>query len=324
MKIEINEVKRKTTGKKNLRIYQFGYLVILLMLTYAITGCNKDDDTKNGKDYKCINSDHSGYTTIEHNGRTREYILHLPASYDSSDPVPMIINFHGYGGCASDHAINVGDLNSLADNENFIVAYPQAVVGEKGDVYWDPGDNGIQSIEENDVYFTEQLISKISNEYNVDSSRIYAIGFSNGGMMSYGLACSRGNLIAAVGIMCGIMLPESCDANEYTSVIHFHGIDDDILPYEGNQYYQSVQDVVNYWLNHNGIPASSLLTTDMNGGDVVRKSYSGGNENTSVILYTIHELNGKVVGHGWFSGDIDGNSPNQILWDFLSSYKLVD
>ncbi len=157
---------------------------------------------------------------------------------------------------------------------------------------------------------------------NVDSSRVYAIGYSNGGMMSFGLACSRGDLIAAIGIMSGIMLPESCDANEYTSVIHFHGIADDVLPYEGNQNYQSVQDVINFWLNHNGIPASSLVTTELNGGDVVRESYSGGNKNTSVILYTVHELNGKAGGHGWFIGNIEGNSPNQILWKFLSSYGV--
>ena len=314
-----------TKRKRLFTNYQLGHLMILLMLIFEISGCKLDNVNKPGdKEYICINSDHPGYKTIEQGAVAREYILHVPSSYDSNTPCPLIINFHGYGGCASYFSNDVGDLNLLANSEKFIVAYPQAVVREKGAAYWDPGENGRQNIEENDVYFTEKLISHISNEYNVDLSRVYATGYSNGGMMSYGLACSRGDLIAAIGIMSGIMLPGSCGPDEYTSVIHFHGIADDVLPYEGNQDYQSVSDVVNFWLNHNSIQATSLVTTALNDGNVVRESYKGGNENTSVALYTVHELNGKAGGHGWFSGDINGNSPNNILWDFLSTYSLDD
>jgi polyhydroxybutyrate depolymerase len=204
------------------------------------------------------------------------------------------------------------------------VAYPQGVVREKGAAEWDPGDNGSRNIKENDVYFAEQLISDISNEYNVDLSRVYATGYSNGGMMAYGLACSKGNRIAAAGIMSGIMLQGTCDVNEYTSIIHFHGIADDALPYDGNQDFQPVSDVIDFWLNHNNIPTSSLVTTELNGGDVVRDEYTGGNESTSVVLYTINSEHDKPGGHVWFSDDIGGTNPNQILWDFLSNYSLDD
>ena len=299
-------------------------IFVLLILTALLFSCREDDTTKaDDKEYNCINTNHSGYTTIVHEGVTREYILYVPTSYESNTPSPLIINFHGYGGCASNFSSEVGDLNSLADSENFIIAYPQAVVGEKGDVYWNPEDNGIQNIEENDVFFTEQLIEDISNKYTVNSSQVYATGYSNGGMMSYGLACSKGDLIAAIGIMSGIMLEQTCDVKEYTSIIHFHSTFDNVLPYDGNQNYQSVSDVVNFWLSHNGIPASNLVTIEFNDGNMVRKSYTGGNENTSVVLYTDYEEQGKG-GHVWFNGAIDGNSPNQILWDFLSSYSLND
>lgn len=87
---------------------------------------------------------------------------------------------------------------------------------------------------------------------------------------------------------------------------------------------QSVSEVMNFWLNHNSIPASNLVTTELNDGAVVRGSYTGGNENTSVVLYTVREENGKAGGHVWFSDDIDGKSPNQILWDFLATYNLND
>ena len=276
------------------------------------------------KDYACLNSEHTGYASIEENGITREYILHIPASYDSTASTPLVISFHGFGGCASNFVDEAGDLNLVADSGNFIVAYPQATGGEKGDSYWDPGNDGSQSIGENDTYFTEQLIAQISNEYNVDSNRVYAIGYSNGGMMSYGLACTQGKLFAAVGIMSGIMLDSSCDEGEQTSVVHFHGVGDYVLPYDGNGDYQSVQDVMDFWVNHNGIPSSSLVTMDLNGGDVTRDVYTDDNLDKSVVLYTINSQYGSAGGHVWFSADIDGKSPNVVLWEFLSTYSLED
>ena len=57
------------------------------------------------------------------------------------------------------------------------------------------------SIQDNDFIFVEEIIADISSEYNVDAEAIYVIGLSNGGMMAYGLACRRGNLIAAVGCL---------------------------------------------------------------------------------------------------------------------------
>ena len=316
------EIKNGSSNGFGFMAARLGLAMILLILSAAITGCGPDSNSNFiESDDECNNSAEDGYRTIVQDTVTREYILHVPASYDSNTPTPLVINFHGFGGCAADYSEVIGDfynLDSLADISNFLVAYPQAVVREKGAAYWDPGDDGSQNINENDVYFAEQLISDISNEYNVDLSRVYATGYSNGGMMAYGLACSRGDLIAAAGIMSGIMLQGTCDVNEYTSIIHFHGIADDVLPYEGNQDFQSVADVVKFWLNHNNILSSSLETTELNGGD------TGGNENTSVVLYTINREHDKPGGHVWFSDDIGGTNPNQILWDFLSNYSLDD
>ena len=77
--------------------------------------------------------------------------------------------------------------------------------------------------------------------------------------------------------------------------------------------------VIDFWLAHNSIEASSLVSTDLDGGNVRRDEYTGGTSNSSVVLYTV---NGG--GHIWFTDDIDGTSPNQILWDFLSNYSLAE
>lgn len=303
----------------------------LLFCLVGFIGCNSDDDNKGGfndKDENCNNTSASNFQTITVDSETREYILHVPTSYDSNTPTPLVINFHGFGGCATDFATEVGSgaigLNVVADNNNFIVAYPQGVVRTKDSPEWDPGDNGVQNIKDNDVYFTEQLVNEISNNYNIDALRVYATGYSNGGMMAYGLACTKSDIIAAVGIMSGIMLEGTCDMNEYTSVIHFHGADDEVLPLAGNQDFQPVSDVVDFWLNHNNISTSSIETADLNNGEVIRDTYTGGNGNTSFILYTINRENDKPGGHVWFTGDIDGMSANQLLWNFLSSFRLDD
>lgn len=302
--------------------------IALLVLSVSLSGCKRDKDGDPKGDVECNNSDHDGYRTLVVGSETREYILHVPSSYDSNTSTPLVINYHGFGDCASNFANSIGDtydFNSTADANNFLVAYPQGAFREKGDRYWEPGDNGGQDIAVNDVYFTEQLIAEISSVYNIDVSRVYAVGYSNGGMMSYDLACTGSDFIAAIGIMSGISLSESCAAtNVYTSVIHFHGIEDEVLPLNGNAYYQSVSDVLNSWLSHNNIPVSSRVTTNLNGGDVIRDEYTGGSENTAVVLYTINREFGKDGGHVWFSGDIDGTHPNQILWDFLSNYSLDD
>lgn len=322
----MKKVRNTRVSKKSGKLNLIGVLLVLLVL---ILGCNKDEqkDIDTGKDETCNNSSHEGYQTLEEGSETREYILHISESYDSNTPTPLVINFHGFGDCAAHHAENVGDLhglNALADNDNFLIAYPQGVIRAKESPEWDPGDNGEENIRENDVYFTTQLIADISSQYNVDLSRVYAVGYSNGGMMAYGLACS-GKQVAAIGIMSGIMLQDdNCDDNEYTAVIHFHGIADGVLPYEGNQDFQPVADVVDFWLSHNHISASGLVSTELNDGDVLREEYKGGEENTAVLLYTIHQEHDKEGGHVWFSEEIDGLSPNQILWGFLSNYSLDD
>ena len=98
--------------------------------------------------------------------------------------------------------------------------------------------NGGESIYEDDIYFTEQLIGHIDEEFSVDLSRVYASGYSNGGMLTYSLACLRGDLFSGVCVMSGALLDEmdACDPSQSVPMIIFHGIGDFVLPYYGNEY----------------------------------------------------------------------------------------
>ena len=299
----------------------------VLMTAACSSGDGDSSDPKaggGGDGTNCANESVSGYQSFTENSVTREYILQLPSGYDpsSSDPLPLIISYHGNGGCAVDFSQGRFDGNSnldmVANTQNVIVAYPQGVVRVKGAAEWDPGDFGGADLANNDVYFTQRMIADISANHAIDATRIYAVGYSNGGMMAYGLACSLGSQIAAVGIMSGIMLDGQCDTSIYTPIIHFHGTEDDSLPYAGNQEYRSVANVISFWVDHNQISPDEPTTTTLNGGNVTLDSYTGGAEDSAVFLYTI-----QGGGHVWFDEDIGGETPNEILWQFLSGYTLT-
>lgn len=280
-------------------------------------------------DSTCVeNCEHPGYRMMsqEVDGElfTREYILHVPPNYDESQDYPLVIVFHGFGDCAAywaDAMENFYGFNDLANEEGFLVVYPQAAYRpDKDDVYWEPGNYAGDHIYENDVFFTQEMIHHVAQDYSVNTSQVYAAGYSNGGMLAYSIGCCRGDMVAGVGVMSGAMLDgaDSCDDSYATPVIIFHGVGDYVLPYYGNEWYGPVSETVDLWLSHNQISASSLISSELNGGDVVFDQYSGGSEGTCLSFYTINEENGAPGDHVWFSQDIDGVSPNRILWDFFS------
>ena len=303
-----------------LSLYTFSIAFIML----GFLSCNSDTSM----DDKDLCNNNPNCRTITVGEETRDYHLHIPSSYDPDSATPLLINFHGFGGTAESFISETGEgsasLNTVADANNFIVVYPQGVERTKGDAEWDPGDNGESSILNNDVFFVEKLIEEISSEWNINALKIYASGYSNGGMMAYGLACNSAHIFAAIGVMSGTMLEDNCDLSEQTSIIIFHGIDDGVLPYNGNQDFQSVPTVLDFWLDHNDLPSSEILSTTFNDGDVEQDIYADDTRNLSVTLYTINAEFDKPGGHVWFSGTIDGKLPNAILWDFLNAHSLDD
>lgn len=249
---------------------------------------------------------------------TREYLLQVPDSYAPLEPTPLILNMHGFGGNAEEYREYVGGetgLQLLADQREFFVAYPQAYLLKAGERYWQPGDNGEQDIALNDIYYIERVLADIQADYNIDEDRIFALGFSNGGMMAYSLGCNRGDVFAAVGGMATTMIPEECNTEHSPSIIAFHGTDDQILPYNGNADWQGVTEVTEFWVDHNGLSDQDLQTTLYNEGAVREDRYIG--NGTSVLLYTI-----QGGGHEWFSDNINGMSPNELIWDFLEDIRL--
>ena len=141
----------------------------------------------------------------------REFIYYLPNNYDFSEKIPVLFNFHGGGGYAQNF-IESNDMRPIADTAQFIAVYPQGAVDYNGA---DPGTEPSTSwlhkapTTHNDIYFIEAIIDTLKTLYNIDEERVYACGYSEGGIFTYELACRLNYKFAAIASVSGSMFTES-------------------------------------------------------------------------------------------------------------------
>ncbi|MFD8499114.1 alpha/beta hydrolase family esterase [Amycolatopsis sp. NPDC059657] len=167
-------------------------------------------------------------TSIQSGGLTREYRVHLPASYSRFRPLPVVLSFHGHKR-TSEYQEQLTGMSAL----NAIVVYPQGLIGTDGESAW---EGAPYSAAADDVQFTRDLISSLERQLCVDSRRIYAAGKSNGGGFVGVLACRMPDRIAAFAPVSGAFYPQSgaCDPSQRAPIIDFHGTADTTIPYTGN------------------------------------------------------------------------------------------
>ena len=283
----------------------------ILLFTFLLTifsSCEKDYN-KNLEECSFNNNVQS----IVHDGVNREYILYIPDSYDGTSSVPLMLNFHGFGGSASDY-MQEADMRSLAEVDTFILVYPQGSCLE-GSSHWNPCPTGEDNKSTaDDVGFVESMISEISSQYNVDMERIYAAGYSNGGMMAYGLANYKSDLIAAVASVSGTMLDCTGPTNHPMPVVHLHGTSDSVVSYNGSTDWNSVQSTLDHWINFNNTVLTPTITSD---NTIEHYVYDQGDNSVSVEHY-------KFIGgeHVWFSTTFQDQSTSELVWNFVSRYDI--
>ena len=270
--------------------------------------------------------------TLFFDGQNRSFIVYVPSSYDATTQVPLLFNFHGGGGTSSGFINYENDMRPIADTANFIAVYPQAAV--------DPTDGSNSWLHKtptthNDVNFIEAIIDTLSNDYNIDNDRVYACGYSEGGLFSYELGCRLNNRIASFASVSGSMLTESyrlnngfgsCSPIHPTAVLLIPGTSDGSFHsmYNGFQpYYLSVNEITTYWANHNNTAINPTVTAVPNsntsdGSTVEKRIWENGDN-----CVTVQEL--KVINgdHDWpgSSGNMDINA-SQEIWKFVSKYNI--
>lgn len=263
--------------------------------------------------------------------RTRSALIHVPDAVDPSKPLPLVIVLHGGGGNAESAARQTG-LSALADREQFIVAYPNGSsrLFSNRLLTWNAGTCCAYAQKNNvdDVGFIRALIQKLQSNYAIDPKRIYATGISNGGMMSYRLACEMSGVLAAIAPVAAVQIAPTCTPTQPVSVIHFHGTADENVPVDGGRGRKAlnedlrppVAESIRFWAQHNA--CGPVIRSRQ--GKLHRDEYPHCAAGSAVEYYLI-----TGGGHAWPGGEqmlkrLDKPSQeisaSETLWDFFKAH----
>lgn len=282
--------------------------------------------------------------------RTRSYLVHIPAGYDSATPTPLVLSFHGHG--SSDYAQErATGLSLVADQQHFVAVYPQGLVGPDGRDGWNTGR--FRDPPANDVGFVSALLNHLQGTLCVDARRMYATGFSNGGGFTAILACDFSARFAAFGIVSGDYYPQrgGCHPADTVSLVEVHGTADHVNPYNGStvRRYPPVQTWLIDWALRDGCVSSS--TVEALRKDITTQTWNHCRDGAVLMHY-------KLIGgqHAWPTSGIvlassaspansgrDTLAPSvhyhpplkmahvdvtfaasQVIWSFLAQHALSD
>ena len=272
------------------------------------------------------------YDSIIYAGISRTYLLHLPTGYSETDSLPLIIAMHGGLGNAYNIEMQSG-LSDKADSEHFIVVYPEGAKGgllgvRTWNAGWCCGAASDSNID--DAGFINALLDTLINQYSIDKKRIYATGMSNGGFMSYRLACELSDRIAAIAPVAASMSLTNCNPTRAVPIIHFHSYLDQNVPYEGgigtgisNHYNPPVDSVLNGWANSNGCTIANDTIVHSDEYDLIK--WGACNCEVEIDCYVTHD-----GGHSWPGGNhsLTGDSVSifinatDLMWSFFQQYSL--
>ena len=240
---------------------------------------------------------------LDIDGVLRTTLVHVPANTALDDRLPLVLVFHG-------SALNgrlmeeITGFSELADREGFIVVYPNGS-GPQGVLSWNAGSCCSFALERevDDLGFIDSLLDHLIASYPVDLARIYATGFSNGGMLTHVLGIERTTRFAAIAVVSGAMFPSQTPPGDPLPVMIIHGTADAVIPYVGGwgalrtlsgktEPAVAAADAAGFWIGNNGCDESSAETTVERNAQARRTpACSGGAE---VVLVTLLE-----GGHAW-------------------------
>ncbi|MEO8066218.1 MAG: T9SS type A sorting domain-containing protein [Flavobacteriales bacterium] len=270
--------------------------------------------------------------TITVGALERTYTVRLPSSYDGSTALPLVIAMHGGFGSGV-QLESQSQLSVTAEAEGFIVVYPDGVPSLLGIRTWNAGGCCAYAMDNNidDVGFINALLDTLIDAYAIDTQRIYATGMSNGGFMSYRLACELSERIAAIAPVSASMTIDVCQPTRSMPVLGIHSYLDGSVPYEGgigngvSDHYNSPQDSVHtaFALHANCAVLNDTILDDIE-MTVIRWHECDCEQ--EILLYMTHD-----GGHSWPGGQPStgfADPPSQVLnandlmWAFFQQYTL--
>lgn len=249
--------------------------------------------------------------SIDHQGVARSYTILLPRTYSPEVHIPLILALHGGGGNAQAMCALKAGIQQLADQERFMVVCPQGV-----EDHWNDGRLavGYRAHQEgiDDVGFLLALIDQMAADYSIDKDRVFVTGYSNGGMMTYRLACEQPEAVAAIAAgIANLPADLDCQPSQPIAVMILNGTADPLMPYQGGQVgtrrnplgqVLSTEATAEFWAENNGCltdPESHRLPSVRPDDPtrITKSTYADCQSGAQVVLYTV-----EAGGHTWPGG----------------------
>ncbi len=188
----------------------------------------------------------------------RPFTLHVPTGVSAARPAPLLVMLHGYGATG---AIEEAYLRftAAADAHNMLYAFADGTPNARGSRFWNATDaccDPNRSVD--DSAYVTAIIANVKASHAVDPKRVYLLGHSNGGFLSYRMACDHSDEIAAIASIAGATWsdPKRCSPKRAISILEIHGTGDQTIKYDGGSTgfatYPSATTTVSTWAGYNG------------------------------------------------------------------------
>lgn len=187
-------------------------------------------------------------------GGDRPVTIQVPDAYDAAMPHPLLVSLHGYQSSGAVEELYLR-LGPVAMERGYLFLTPDGTFDSTNSRFWNAWPGMHEGSTVDDVEYLTTLISDVRSAYNIDPSRIYLTGHSNGGGMTYRMACELSDTLAAIGVLAGYMPLDSESVCKPTSPLHVlsvHGDQDPDVSYETNDWHLGAEDAVAFWAKHNG------------------------------------------------------------------------
>jgi polyhydroxybutyrate depolymerase len=279
--------------------------------------------------------------SLTHEGRARTYRLYVPARL--REHAPLLFVLHGGGGSGSNMELMTRqEFNRIAESDGAIVVYPDGIGRNWNDGRVDVRSRAMQE-QVDDVGFFRALVRELSTRYPVDARRVYSTGISNGGFMSFRLACDAADIFAAVAPVAANLSADigpTCKPSRPVSVAILNGTEDPLVPWNGGEIGRfgirrgeawSTGKTFETWARLDGCTESSddqvIDKVPDDGTAVVLHVRSRCRAGTEVRLYEI-----QGGGHNWPRGEkylgeaLVGRISQELdgaheVWSFLSAHS---
>ena len=292
------------------RAFIIAFVATILIVAW-LTNSNSDDDVG-------LNQ------SILHNGISRDYILYIPENLPTN--APLVVVSHGYTSSAKT-MMSYSGMNKVADEEKFLVVYPQGTKDQRGNNFFNVGYEFHASSKVDDLGFIKALVTKLTEDYQVNPNHIFATGMSNGGDLSYFLACYASDMFQAVAPIAGTMMQttiETCKPQKGMPIFAVHGKADEVTYFDGDMAnrdkwgpYPGIPAVIEHWVDVNAVEISKQVDLDN------ITNFTASNEALSFDRYLSETSDHEVWlyihsgGHDWSLKELDTSSE---IWSFFTRY----